>query len=293
MKPHRSDQANRHRVEPDPMLPRKMEEERFRGHAGGFITPHRAMLTEPTTASKILGSIVLVLIFFEGWILAMDYVTLAWAGILDFWREVFGWGGYVVMVDYDWGLSIPYLSVESGLPSGEMWVMGAIFNVLLFLVTFLVPKRFLPIGHLLRIVAFFQACAQIFFYFWPEAFPYSASGYIHGMLIAGVFLISIIPILLGFTFYIFDYGIGKKVGLTLLIMVHLILFIPMQYMAHAFFLQHLSLLFLPLLFFIFGLPLEVLIFIGFYTWGASWKNPAYQEKPAPEPRTAGETRGLV
>jgi hypothetical protein len=65
-------------------------------------------------------------------------------------------------------------------------------------------------------------------------------------------------------------------------MAYLIALIPMQFAAHAFVLHHTSLLFLPVLFFSFGLPLDVMTFIAMYSWGASWKNDLYREDIPPE-----------
>ncbi len=292
MSPQRPDQLYQYPVAPDPALPEEIEQLRYRGYAGGIIAQHRAMLTEPHTAAKILASVLLAVLVFEGWVLSLDWVALAWAEILNFWREVFGLGGYVVIVDYPLGLSVPYIAVESGFPSLGGWLLGALLTVALFLATFLIPRRYLPIAYLIRIIVFFQATAQVFFAFWPQAFPYGASGYIHGTLIAGLVLISVVPIVLGFTYYIFDYSLGKKIALTLMMMLHLSLFIPLQYMAHAYILHHTSLLFLPILFFVFGLPLDILVFISLYAWGVSWKSLWSSEGVQPEPRVAIESRAV-
>jgi hypothetical protein len=52
-------------------------------------------------------------------------------------------------------------------------------------------------------------------------------------------------------------------------MAHLVLFVPQQYMLHVY-LLHRSVLFMPVLYFVFGPFLDVLAFIGFYSWGMSW-----------------------
>ncbi|MBI4720740.1 MAG: hypothetical protein HY770_05890, partial [Chitinivibrionia bacterium] len=175
-------------------------------------------------------------------------------------------------------------------PDFVTWWAGALGTLVLVMITFLMPYRLVPIVYLLRIVAFFQATAQIFFGFIPLEFPYAASGYVHGMFIGSLAFLSLMPFVLAFTFYILDISLIKKFALTLLIMVHICLLVPFQYMAHAYVLYNYSLLFLPLLFFIFGLPLNVLIFIAFYSWGASWKN-LYDRKAyhaAPDVRASGK-----
>jgi hypothetical protein len=256
----------------DPTLSGPLDEARFRGHRGGIIARHRSLVVEPRTRGKLLSDGAMLLGVLVVWALLFDRVTIAWAVILDFWQAVFGMDGYVLRLEYQWGLRFPYLGFASGWPGPGLWIAGAVFTVALFVASFLVPRRFLPIASGLRVVAFFQACAQVFFAFWPEHFPYSGAGYVHGMLIAGLAFITLVPLLLGFTYYVFDVGWQRKLGLTLVIMLHLFVFVPLQFMAQAVLIYHLSVLFLPILFFVFGLPLDVLIFIGFYGWGASWKS---------------------
>ena len=91
------------------------------------------------------------------------------------------------------------------------------------------------------------------------------------MLAFGVILIGLVPAVLGLTFYMFDFPAWKKLALTLLIMGHLVLFIPLQYLLHAW-LLHCSILFMPVLYFVCGPFLDVLIFVCFYSWGMSWQS---------------------
>jgi hypothetical protein len=91
-------------------------------------------------------------------------------------------------------------------------------------------------------------------------------------------IVPLTPIVLGFTYYLFDFSLGRKIGLTAMLMIHLIVLIPMQYVLHAWVMYHASLLFLPLLFFVAGIPLNVLVFIAFYSWGFSWKNNLQEQQ---------------
>jgi hypothetical protein len=266
----------------------KLEELRHRGYGGGVIAQHRAMFTSPHHATKILGAVVLTLVTFYIWLFALNWVTRSWALVLDFWREVLGMGGYVEMWRYPFGLEVPYLHSGGGLPSFGQWSIGALLTIALFIVSFLMPKKSLPIAYFIRVTAFFQTCSQIFFLFWPRLFPYTASGYIHGTLIATVFLISLVPILLGLTYHVFDFSLGKKIGLTLIIMVYLCILVPFQYMSHAFIMYHASVLYMPVLFFVFGLPFNVMMFITLYAWGMSWDDELRREQfRARRLRTAG------
>lgn len=265
----------------DPLLSRTLNEARFRGHEGGIIARHRSLIVEPRTRGKLASNAGMMIGVLAAWALLFDGVTIAWTAVLDFWQQVFGLGGYALRIQYEWGLKFPYLGFPSAGPGWGLWIAGAVFTLIVFVASFFVPRRFLPISAGLRVIAFFQACAQLFFAFWPDAFPYSGAGYVHGMLIAGLVFITLVPILLGFTYWVFDVGWRRKLGLTLLVMLHLVVFVPLQLMAHAVVIAHLSVLFLPILFFVFGLPLDVLLFIGFYGWGASWKSLWQQDDRRP------------
>ena len=153
------------------------------------------------------------------------------------------------------------------------------------------PLTWLPLRYVLRLLAFFQAGAQVFFGFWSWAFPYDGSGYVHGMLIADLMLISLIPVILGFTYFVLDFGLGRKALLALLTMLHMLILVPLQYAVHAYVIHHLSLLFMPLMFFVFGLTVNVLVFISFYAWGVSWQHALREEEASWARRHGGNGNG--
>ena len=206
-----------------------------------------------------------------------------WIGPL---LTVLGLGGFVSLIHYQLGsvysFDAPYLAVSSAAPDWIILVVGWVVTILLLIGTYLMPRRYLPLVYIARLVVVFHLIAQVFFTFVPLSFPYSAAGYIHGLLIAGMALIALVPVMLGFTFSIFDYAWWRKAGLALLIMSYLAILIPVQYAVQAFIMHHLSLLFLPVLFFAFGLPINIMVFIGLYSWGASWKHNLHRDDIKPE-----------
>lgn len=272
----------------DAALRREIEDFRYRGHKGGYILTHRALLTSRRGRWKLGSSVALSATLFLGWLYAVRWVSFLWADILRFWNDALGMGGYVTLIHYQLGniydFKVPYLHVTSPAPDYLILLAGWIITVILFIASFFLPRRHLPLIYGARVILLFHACAQVFFTFMPLSFPYSAAGYVHGVLIAGLALISLIPLVMGFTYFVFDYAFWRKVGLTVLIMGYLVVYVPVQFAAHAFILHHSSLLFLPVLFFGFGLALDVMVFIGFYSWGASWRNDLYREDIRPEVR---------
>jgi hypothetical protein len=256
---------------------RDIDRLRHRGHAGGVILPHRALRTTRIDGWKLLQSAILTGGFVAAWLLVLfDWTTLAWARMLSFWSEAMGLGGSVVMVRYTFAgiyrFEAPYVAFSSALPSRGQLVFGAFAVAVVLVASFLVPKRLAPLLYGLRVLALTQATAEIFFYWMPEAFPYDGAGYVHGMLLAGLALLTIAPVMVALTYFIFDFSLTRKAALVLFVMVHLAVLLPLQYLAHGFVIHHGSLLTMPLVFLAFGLPLDVMVFIAFYGWAMSWKN---------------------
>jgi len=61
----------------------------------------------------------------------------------------------------------------------------------------------------------------------------------------------------------------RKAFLTAIAMTHLALFLPFQVLLQALFLQK-TVLFMPVLYIIFGMPVNILIIVAFYSWGMTW-----------------------
>ncbi len=57
---------------------------------------------------------------------------------------------------------------------------------------------------------------------------------------------------------------------------HLTLFVPLQILLQTVVLQK-SVLFMPVLYIVFGLPVDVLIILAFYSWGMSWSFKSERE----------------
>ena len=65
------------------------------------------------------------------------------------------------------------------------------------------------------------------------------------------------------------FGVEARYLLTAVIMTHLALFLPLQILFQALFLQK-TVLFMPVLYIVFGMPINILVIIAFYAWGMSW-----------------------
>ena len=254
-------------------LTAELEALRHRGHRGGLITPHRAFLRVQPTLADGAVSATLVIGLSAIWLRLLPLVGEFWGLMFRAWNRWLGLNADVTMVPQRWAprlhFSLPFLALPAGGISTTIWTVSAAATLGAFLATQLASEEYVGWLYLIRAIVFIQGSALVYFAVAAARFPHDVPTYTIGMLAFGIILIGLIPAVLGLTFYMFDFPAWKKLALTLLIMGHLIVFIPLQYMLHAW-LLHVSILFMPVLYFVGGPFLDVLIFVCFYSWGMSW-----------------------
>jgi hypothetical protein len=280
-----------------------MELMRNRGHGGGAIPLHRALTTLRAAPRDIAAALGIGLVLTGGWLCMLDAVCSLWARILEFGCWALGLDAEVVVVPSHFGALLaygtPYPMLAGGAPSPLTWWITMLATLGLVVLSFPLAKRHLPAAYGVRALAAIQMSALLFFALWPEAFPCSLAEYIGDSLTANLVLISSVPLLLGFTYNVFGFHWLQKLALTLLAVLHLSLFVPLQYLLHAYLLHHFSLLFMPLFALALGLPLNGWILVAFYSWGMSWEawtprrrrpSPAVPDglpEISPQPQPAG------
>jgi hypothetical protein len=251
-----------------------LEAIRHRGWRGGLITPHRAFVRLHLGPRRIAESVALALLGTGCWIVALPAVGCFWGRILAFWGKHLGLKSDVILVPQGWGshihFALPCFGLAAGPVSGITFWITAIVTALVFICTFLMTEEALPWAYLLRSFCLLQATALVYFAVASARFPHDLPGYTVSMLVFSCILIGLVPVLYGFTYYLLNFSLAQKIFLTLATAAHLVLFVPQQYMLHVY-LLHGSVLFMPLLYFVFGPFLDILAFIGFYSWGMSWK----------------------
>lgn len=256
-----------------PELRSRVEKLRNIGHFGGTISPHRALLTLPMHPSEYIPAIIMALSIFFIYLFALEYIFVAWSWMLEWCSNLFnmklsqGSFGFEVGM---FNIYVPYLKIGAATPTNAEWAIGLIIAALVLLISFFLPDRFIPFAYLLRALVFIQTISIVYFLFFSNYFPYSLASYQAVMMLAGLIFIGLVPIIYGLIYYIFDETLVKKLWLTTLTMSHLLLLIPVQYFAHAYLIHQFSLMYMPILFLMFGLMIDVFILIAFYSWGMSW-----------------------
>jgi hypothetical protein len=246
---------------------------RARGHRGGVISMHRALAHFRLGTMNLVTASCLFVFFSFAWLVLLPQVCRLWTCIFTFGIRFLPLRAELGLAEHHWtpflSFDIPYLRMESVLPSAQIWWSSCAVTSLIFLASYFISKRLIPVIYLLRAVLLVQAIALLYFAFIPARFPHTPDSYLAGFVTSGIGLISLMPLLFSLTYYIFDFGLPRKALLTSITMAHLALFLPFQVLLQALVLQK-TVLFMPVLYIIFGMPVDVMLVIGFYSWGMTW-----------------------
>lgn len=234
---------------------------------------HRALAHFRLGPMNLIAAIFLFVFFTTIWLVFLPRVCRLWGRLLAVGIRVLPLHAELALAEHHLTpfirFDIPYLRMEPVLPSAQAWWFTFAATVALLAASFLLSDKFIPVTYLLRGILVVPATALAYFAVLPASFPHTPDSYMQGLITAGIALISIIPLLFGLTYYIFDFGLLKKAFLTAITMAHLALFLPLQILIQALFLQK-PVLFMPVLYIVFGMPVNILIIIAFYSWGMTW-----------------------
>jgi hypothetical protein len=255
-------------------LPPALEAMRRRGWRGGLITPHRAFVRLKLTPGVVAQSLALAVVGTAAWVVLLPLVGRFWGHIFVFWGTHLNLRSDVILVPQGWGSHIhfvlPCFGLAAGPAGGITWWITSGVTILAFITSFFLGDEALPWAYLIRSFCLLQATALGYFALASARFPHDLPGYTVSMLVFSCILIGLVPMLYAFTFYLLNFSFAQKLFLTTATMAHLAIFVPQQYMLQVY-LLHRSVLFMPVLYFMFGPFLDILAFIGFYSWGMSWK----------------------
>lgn len=236
------------------------------------VRPHRAITPLKVTPWLMAQAVVLPLLLCG---------LLLWARplLLDFWRNcILFWSG---------GLDVPFLRstqlneagqyalILSGagdaapLPTRGIMLVTAVITVIAFFLSLRMKQQTLPLKYPVRIVCAVQFVALVYFWFTPSVFPYTIARHSEELLTIGYVVILATPVMLAMGYYILNQSLLAKLGYTMLILGFLVLMVPHQVLVQALIMQHLSVLFMPVLYICFGAVFDALVFVALYSWAAS------------------------
>lgn len=247
---------------------------RVTGYRGDRFEKHRAMrrLAFPLTRwiDVLLIPAFLTYAFCIGW----PWVADLWRRMIGFWSTALG-GDISLQADPallpGFG-TVPYAHANAALPTPVQWLCGMVITlVLLFGTRWLTSGRALPLAYGLRMVGLIQASAQLYFYVWPASFPYDAGKSIASLTQASVLVILITPWLYALIYNVLDFGLVRKLLLSMMAMAYLIVLIPLQYTLAAASLLHFSVLWYPLVFLLGSIFVQFGTLVALYAWAMSWQ----------------------
>ncbi len=262
---------------------------RDRGFRGGRIAPHRSMIGLEVSKWLLIDLLVLPLMFTLAVFVFLDPLMDSWRWILDALRGPLGLPGVVATRVVELGpvtVPIPFYTAVSEWPEAIDRRSGWVFTAILAIAGVLLRGRYTPFGYFLRALAVIQLTAQVWFTFAPPPFTYALSQYVAGLLVCGVVILLLSPVLVAVTYFIFDFPLWQKALLMIMLLLHLALFLPLQAVVHAWILHRTSLLSMPILFLVFGVLLDVFVYVALYGWGMSWRSDSVldaADRAAPVP----------
>nr|WP_199067207.1 hypothetical protein [Chromobacterium sp. ASV5] len=247
------------------------------GYGGGRIAMHRAMRTERFNRlrwGEIIGLPVLFnLLTFSllpsllgGWFWLTRWSNAATGNLADVSRLLLPDVGPVT-------LALPWLEMASAPPSFWQCWFNALACLLLLLLSFLIDQERMPTRYLLRLLAIIHGVSCLYFGWMPAAFSHSLEDYHISCLEFVLALLLLTPWVHALAFYVLDKPIWHKLLLTALSMAYLCLEAPLHYFAASLALHYGSLLYMPLLFILGSLMVEVMMLIALYGWAMSWGEP--------------------
>jgi hypothetical protein len=236
------------------------------------VRPHRAITPLKVTPWLLTQAIVLPVLLCG---------LLLWAKplLLEFWRNcILFWSA---------GLSLPFglstrlneagqyalalsnVSEDALMPSTTTLLVTTVVTLVGFVFSMRMRDAALPLKFPLRIVCVVQLITLAYFWLTPSAFPYSVARHSEELMTIGYVVMLATPLMLGVGYYILNQSLLVKLFHTALILLFFAVMIPHQVLAQAFIMQHLSVLFMPVLYICFGAVFDALVFVALYSWAVS------------------------
>lgn len=256
--------------------PARDHQGRWRGYLGTTIPMHRALRHLRLGSFFWVQLLLLPCIASAAQVWAWPVVRQYWQDQFLFWSQKVGVTGQVALraSGIPWMGDIPSPYMNAGLPSTSQWWAGLFIVAALLLVSLRLPDALLPVRYLLRFVAFIQASAQLYFFFFAASYPYESATYLSDVVEQSALLWFFLPWFLALVYLVLMQSAWHYLLLVALSAAYLVLLTPFQYTLHAWVLAQGSLLAHPALYLLGTLMLQIVALIGLYSWAVTWHGPS-------------------
>ena len=242
------------------------------------VRPHRAISSLKVTPWLLTQALVLPVVLCTLMFWLKPWLLEFWLLCINFWSAHLGLpiGGMAIQ-----SLGVLSFEVIGGtaavipnasnmpLPSTTTMVVTLAVTLISLILSLRLKKASFPLKYPLRIVCVVMLVTLAFFSIWATSFPYTIIRHSVELLTIGFVVMLATPVMLGIGYYILNESFLKKLGYTLLIWVFFAVMVPHQVLVQALLMQHLSVLFMPLLYLCFGSVFNAMVFVALYSWAAS------------------------
>lgn len=240
------------------------------------VRPHRA-ITALKVTPYLLAQAVLLPVLLCALLVALKPTLLEfWRDCIVFWSEGLGLPfGNASQLSSAGSMEVLLSTALTSTPmpgSTTLWVT-ALVSLLGVAVSYVMTGARVPLKYPLRIVCVVQLVAVAYFWWWPTSFPYTIVRHSEELMTIGYVVMLATPVMLAVGYYLLNQSLGIKLFYTALILLFFTVMIPHQVLAHAVILQHMSVLFMPVLYICFGAVFDALVFVALYSWAASNAKP--------------------
>ena len=259
------------------------------GGATSFVFQHRAFVRLPGGRARVLRAFALGLLLTAVWLAVLPLVLHLWTAALAQMNALAGHPGEVVVTAHRWGalaVPVPHLAVVARAPGTVDWAASMLGVLVLVWTAPRLPDRLQPLAYVLRALALIQLTAIVAFalqLLGVYRFPYTADAEVGVLAHVTLVVASAMPLTHAFVYYVQDVALSRKLALTALTLGFYVLFLPVLSAFHALALAASSVMWLPLLFLVAGVPLVVFLGISLYALGMSWQGPLLDAAPEAAP----------
>lgn len=240
------------------------------------VRPHRAMTALNPTPYLLAQSTILPLVLCALLFLGKPQLLDFWRSCILYWSKLLNLSFSVTNQMNDAGEYVSRLTLGSQgvpMPGSTTMAVTAVVTLLALALSFSMKNAQLPLKYPIRIMCVIQTVTLIYFWISPSNFLYSISRHSEELMTVGYVVMLATPLMLAVGYYILNQSLWTKLFHTALILLFFVIMVPHQVLVQAFIMQHLSVLFMPVLYICFGAVFDALIFVALYSWAVS-KSPA-------------------
>lgn len=240
------------------------------------VRPHRSITALKVTPYLLAQATLLPLIICGVLMWFKPVLFELWRSCIIFWSSGLGLSFSLANQPDDLGELSVVLStamVSTPMPTNTTLLITGVLMLAGIGASLLMKGATLPLKYPLRIICVVQLVAVAYFWWVPSGFPYSIARHSEELMTIGYVVMVATPVMLAVGYYILNQSIWIKLFHTALILLFFSVMIPHQVLAQAFILQHMSVLFMPVLYICFGAVFDALVFVALYSWAASNAKP--------------------